>query len=123
MKRDDVTEEEAETCFSALSRTTSTPRACLHMQYPAKGAGQDKYAADGITADVAWLGYPRVIPRSDNEPALVQIVTNALKLLRVQIADQKEGQPPAAAEGLTTYDHQPNGAIEQMVGLVRGGAE
>ena len=50
----------------------------------------------------------------------MRVVTNALKLLRVQTADAKEGLPSAAAEGSTPYDPQTNGAIERMAGLVKG---
>ena len=51
---------------------------------------------------------------------LVQAVTNALKLLRVQVVDAKEGQPLAVAERPTPCAPKTNGAIERMIGLVKG---
>ena len=36
-----------------------------------KGVGEDRYAAEKLRADVAWLGHSQVILKSDNEPAIV----------------------------------------------------
>ena len=36
---------------------------------PAKGVGEDRYAAEKMRRDVLWLGYPRVVLKTDNEPA------------------------------------------------------
>ena len=119
-KRNEVTEEEAKMSLTVLAAYNSHSKSPFAHAVPHKGAGQDNYAADRITSDIAWLGYPRIILRSDNEPALGQVVTSALKLPRVQVADAKEGQPSAAAEGSTLDHPETNGAIERMVGLVKG---
>ncbi len=48
-----------------------------------KGICEDRYAAEKLKADVAWLGYTQVILRSDNEPAIVALLKEALRSLRV----------------------------------------
>ena len=122
-KKTEVTEEEKAEALTVLVIYDSHSRGLFAHAVPCKGAGLDNYAADRICAEIAWLGYPRVILRSDNETSLVQVVTNALKILRVQLVgaiDISEGQPSAAAEGSTPYDPQTNGAIERSVGLIKG---
>ena len=56
-----------------------------------------------------FRGHTRVILRSDNEPALVQLVSDALKGLRVGCLDL------AASEGSTPHDPQTAGAAEVTV--------
>ena len=77
---------------------------------PSKGTTTtDKFAAERIVEDIVYLGHSRVILRSDNEPALVQLVGDALKGLRVQRLDS------AVAEGSVPYDPQTAGAAEVAV--------
>ena len=73
---------------------------------PVKGLGEDRYAAERVRRDIMWLGYAKVILKADNEPALVQLVGDALRGLRVQHLDS------AAAEGSVPYDPQTAGAAE-----------
>ena len=65
-----------------------------------KGVGEDRIAADMVSEDIVWLGHSRVLIRSDNEPALVALVNESLKNLRIGGLEQ------AAAEGSTPYDPQ-----------------
>ena len=110
-KRIEVTEEEAKTSLTVLVTYDAHSESPLAHAVPSNGAGQDNDAADRIADDIAWLAYTRIILRSDNELALVQVVSNVLKLLCAQIVDTKDGQLSAAAEGSTPYDPQTNGAI------------
>ena len=55
-----------------------------------------------------------MILKSDNEPAIVRLLREALKVLRV------EGVEQAAEEHPPPYDPQSNGAIEVGVKLVKG---
>ena len=80
----------------------------------AKGADADGYAVDAVVKDVLWLGYSRVILKSDNEPAIVRLLRESLKALRVEGLDQAgEEHPPP-------YDPQANGGAEIRVKLVKG---
>ena len=74
----------------------------------------DKFAAERIVDDIVYLGHTRVILRSDNEPALVALVADALKGLRIQLLDS------AAAEGSLPFDPQMAGAAEVFVKNLKG---
>lgn len=65
--------------------------------------------------DIAWLGYTRLLLRSDIEPAMLALISDALRGLRVQLLDIET----VAAEGSVPYDPQTNGAAEAAVKLVR----
>ena len=71
-----------------------------------KGSDEDGYAVQCLVDDVRWLGYSKVILRSDNEPAIVRLPGDALTALRVDGIDQAcEEHPPP-------YGPQANGGIE-----------
>ena len=76
---------------------------------PSKATSLDKFAAERIVEDIVYLGHTRVILRSDNEPALLLLVGEPLKGLRVQQLDS------AASEGSVLPDPQTAGAAEVAV--------
>ena len=78
-----------------------------------KGSDED-FAVDCLVSDIKWLGYSKVILKSDNEPAIVKLLTETLKSLRVEGLEQvcEEHPPP--------YDPQSNGGIEIGVKLIKG---
>lgn len=79
-----------------------------------KGSDEDGYAVRCLVDDVKWLGYSKVILKSDNEPAIVKLLADTLKSLRV------EGLEQACEEHPPPYDPQSNGQIEVGVKLVKG---
>ena len=78
----------------------------------AKGADAEGFAVQCVVEDVLWLGYSRVILKSDNEPAIVRLLKESSKVLRV------EGLEQAAEEHPPPYDPQSNGDIEVGVKFV-----
>ena len=80
---------------------------------PQKGVDDKKYIVDQFVNDILWLGYARVIVRSDNEAAILKVVTETLAALKVSGLDQ------AAAEGSVSYDPQTNGDAEAAVGVLK----
>jgi len=86
----------------------------LALAVSVKGAGFDRYAMEKLKNDIAWLGYSRVILRSDNEPAIIELLRETLKDLKVDTVEQAaEEHPPA-------YDSKANGSVENAVKLVQG---
>ncbi len=83
---------------------------------PYKGAGEDKFVAGLVVSDVAWLGHTRLVVKSDNEPALQTLVTQALEGVRVRCEDIES----ITQEHPAKYDSQSNGGVEVGVRLVRG---
>ena len=80
---------------------------------PRKGADRDGYVVECMKQNVLWLGHSKVCIRSDNEPALVQVVERAVAALKMAGVD-------AVSEGSVPYDPQTNGAAEGAVKLVKG---
>ena len=50
-----------------------------------KGVGDDRFAADCLVKDVEWLGSTRIMLRSDNEPAIIALLRESLKSLRIEV--------------------------------------
>ena len=81
---------------------------------PAKGVDEAGFAVDTLVADVRWLGYVKVVLKSDNEPAIVKLLTEALRELRVHGLEQcLQEHPPE-------HDPQANGSAETGVKLLKG---
>ena len=79
-----------------------------------KGSDVDGFAVQCVIDDLKWLGYSKVILKSDNEPAIVKLLSESLKALRIEGIEQAmEEHPPP-------YDPQANGGIEIGVKLVKG---
>ena len=51
---------------------------------PKKGVDQDGYVIKIVTHDILCLGLSRVIVKSDNGPAIVHMIEEALKAPKVQ---------------------------------------
>ena len=49
--------------------------------------GADEHVVQQIVDNIAWLGHVRLVLRSDNELAILALVTQALRGLRVQLMD------------------------------------
>ena len=81
---------------------------------PAKGADDRGFAVDALVSDVKWLGYVKVTLKSDNEPAIVKLLAEALRELRIQGLEQ------TLEEHSPEYDPQANGSAEVGVKLVKG---
>ena len=81
---------------------------------PQKGVDADRYAVERLVRDIQWLGHTRVILKSDNEKAILKLLTEVLKDLRVSSLEQATQQHPAA------YDPNSNGATEAACKRVGG---
>ena len=54
---------------------------------PCKGSDENGYSVRCLVDDIKWLGYSKVILKSDNEPAIVKLLADTLKSLRVEGLD------------------------------------
>ena len=81
---------------------------------PQKGVDPERYAVDRLVKDILWLGHSRVMLRSDNEPAIVKLLSETLKVLKVQELEQVGASHPPI------YDPSSNGAIEVACKSVGG---
>ena len=63
---------------------------------------------------IQWLGYSKVTLKSDNGPAIVKLLSEALRELRIQ------GMEQALEEHSPEYDPKANGSAEVGVKLLKG---
>ena len=66
---------------------------------------------DALIEDIQWLGYQTISLRSDNEPAIVNLLKHALTEARLKVVDLIQIQE----EHPNSYDSRGNGEIEAAV--------
>ena len=81
---------------------------------PHKGADAEGYVVECVRQNILWLGHSKVTIRSDNEPALLQVVTRSVAALKMS------GVENVVDEGSVPSDPQTNGAAEATVRLMKG---
>ena len=91
----------------------SKSKAVFVWVVPVKGVAKG-FAVKSLVDAVRWPGYTKVALKSDNEPAIVKLLGEALRELRIHGLEQcLEEHPPE-------YDPQSNGSAEVGVKLVKG---
>ena len=65
----------------------SKSKATFAHAVPAKGLDDRGFVVRCIADDVAWLGYIRITLKCDNEPAIVAVLKESLKVLRIDGVD------------------------------------
>ena len=68
-----------------------------------------------LVEDARWLGYSKLLFKSDNEPAIVKLLSAALRELRIEGA---VSAPVLMEELSPEYDPQADGSAEVGVKLV-----
>ena len=77
---------------------------------PKKGIDEKEFSVDSLVDGVKWLGYNKV---TLNEPAIINLLSEALKELRINgVSQVLEEHPPE-------YDPQSNGSAEVGVKLLK----
>ena len=92
----------------------SRSKALFAHVVPSKGIDQKGFAVSSLVDDVKWLGYTKVTLKSDNEPAIVKLLSETLRELRIQ------GMEQALEEHSPEYDPKSNGSAEVGVKLLKG---
>ena len=113
--REGITPPEMEECqLEILVAIDTTSGGISSHVVKKKGVEDDRYSVDKLVEDVEWLGYSQIILKSDNEPAIIQVLDETLKSLKVGTTDQAMEEHPAP------YDSKANGAVENAVGQIQG---
>ena len=90
------------------------PNAFFAHAVEKKGLDDKGYIVDAIVADVVWTGCSKVLPKSDNEAAMIQVLADARKRLK------EEKLEIFLDENSTPCDSQSNEGAEIGCELLRG---
>ena len=112
--REEIQEEDVEGALKVIVAYCGATKSLFAHAVPKKGVDQDGYVVEQLKQDVLWLGHAKVVIRSDNEPALVQVVQTTIAALKMA------GVTSVVEEGSVPYDPQTNGAAESAVRLLKG---
>ena len=81
--RQEMQEEDEESALKVLVVYCGATKSLFAHAVPKKGVDQEGYVIEQLKQDVLWLGHAKVVIRSDNEPALVQVVQTTLAALKM----------------------------------------
>ncbi len=120
-EKGDVVTREARLAGAAIDLTVlvakdSWGKAAFMHVVPQKGVDSEKFSVDILLEDLKWLGYQRIALRSDNEPAILKLLKEALTEMRYKLEDLEQ----ACEEHPNTYDSSGNGEIEATVKQLSG---
>ena len=83
-----------------------TSKAIFGHVVPKKGIDENTVAVDSLVEDVKWFGYTKLTLKNDNEPAIVKLLSETLRELRVN------GVSQVLEEHSPEYDPQANGRLK-----------
>ena len=110
---DEKTFEEDPSGIKVLVVKDSKSKMLFAHVVPAKGIDKKRFAVDMLRDDIVWLGYSRVILKSDNELAIIKLGEETMKDLKITLEQVAVDHPPP-------YDSQANGQAESGCKSVRG---
>ena len=76
-----------------------------------KGVDDNGYAVEKLTRDILWFGYRSVILKSDNEPAIIVLLREVLRGMRVSVEDEEKVPDQAAEAHPAPYESNGNGSV------------
>ena len=76
-------ETEADTPIKIFVAKCNMTKCIFAHLLPQKGMDLEHYAVERLKKDIFWLGHTKVILKSDNEHAIVALLRNAPKSLRI----------------------------------------
>ena len=115
IRRQDLTELRNEVAVKILIARDTRGKAAFAHVIPRKGVDEDHYSVDVLVKDVQWLGFREIVLKSDNEPAILNLLNHALTEIRI---DTKMDQ--ITEEHPTVYDPSGNGDVEAAVKQFQG---
>ena len=83
---------------------------------PQKGVDPDHFTVDALLEDIKWLGYQKLVLRTDNEPAILRLLIHAVTEARINLTDLEQ----VTEEHPNTYDSSGGEEIETAVKQVTG---
>ena len=102
-------EEQADTeegSIKVLVIRDSLSKALFAVAVPKKGVDEKGFSVAAVVDAVKWLGYVKVMLKTDNEPAILKLLSEAVRELRIQDVTQ------AMTENLPEYDPRPTATLK-----------
>ena len=121
--RDELTEQdEKKVLMKILVAKDSKSRAIFAHVVRRKGVDEEGYAVKRLAEDIEWLGYTRIILKSDGEPAIVRLLKETLRVAKTVVTDPDKAvvMDQVTQEHPPRYDSRSNGSVENGVRLVKG---
>ena len=109
-------EEKERVKLTVLVVKDTKSRALFAHAVRRKGADDEGYAVARLVEDIKWLGYKKVILKTDCERAILRLMQQALRAIKTDA----EGPEEASFESPPAYDPRANGSIENAVKVVKG---
>ena len=82
---DEKTFEEDPSGIKVLVVKDSKSKMLFAHVVPAKGIDKKRFAVDMLRDDIVWLGYSRVILKSDNERAIIKLGEETMKDVKITL--------------------------------------
>ena len=118
LKKNELSEEDRQNIkLKILVVKDTKSKAIFAHAVRQKGVDDEGYAVARVTEDVQWLGYTKIILKTDGERAIVRLLRESLKSIKTTLADQTD---QASFENPPTYDPRSNGSVENAVKAVKG---
>ena len=115
--KQDLTDEEMENVqVKVLVVKDTLSRSIFAHVVRRKGVEEDGYSVKRLTEDVAWLGYTKVILKSDGERAIVRLLKESLRNIKTEVS----GMEQAGFEHPPPYDSRANGSVENACKQLKG---
>ena len=95
-------------------------KAVFAHSVPVKGRDEDNYVAELVATDVQFMGHVKVILKTDNEPALLALATDALLNIRVDAQKDESSLQSVSLEHSAEHESQSNGGTECGIRAIRG---
>ena len=113
LARHELEEHERTGAQTDLAGHCSATGALFAHAVTRKGTDDEGFIVEQLRQDVLWLGHSRIIIRSDNEPALAQLVEMKLTVLKLS------GVSSAASKDLSHMTLRQTAQLRTLVNLSR----
>ena len=113
--KDELTEEDEVLVKVLVAKDQKSTSVVAHL-VERTGLAEDNCPVDVLVEDLKWLGHSHVVLRTDNEPAIVALLKQAMITLRQESPEVKQ----IVEEHSSRYVSQSNGFIEVALRDIQG---
>ena len=116
MRHEATEDEQKAAVMKILVVKDSKSRSIFSHVVKRKGVEEDGYSVKRLKEDLEWLGYTKVILKSDGERAIVRLLQETLRAMKTNVVDMEQ----VGFEHPPPYDSRANGSVENACKLMKG---